>query len=495
MTEDGKKKGAAAVLEAMENLIRERHMIPPGATVLCAVSGGADSICLLHALYRLRPKLGFSLAAAHYNHKLRGADSDQDAAFTAQFTALFCGEQRLSDGSRLPAVPLVVGSGDVAAEARRRGLGLEETAREMRYAFLRRTAADLGASRIATAHNAGDNAETILFHLARGSGLRGLTGIPPVRNELIRPLLSTTRQEIEAYLAYHGLPHREDRTNADDTYSRNRIRHQVIPVLEELFPGFTARMADTAARLRADEDYLTAQAQRIAHQAASAPQAQSIPAALVGDSPDPVAARTIRLLIGRLNGGDQDCSAAHLEAAVRLCRSTSPSAQLHLPRGLIARREYQQLVLTRVQSPPPLDSAPLALPGITAAGGWRITCTPEAYGGQRQGPWEFWLDRRLVPALTLRSRQTGDRLKLPGRPRKSIKKWYIDEKIPVHLRSALPVLDLDGQAAAAPGLGPAEELLPLPGADSWHITAAREKQFGKEEIPHAGEGYSGDFIQ
>lgn len=467
------------MLDAMENLIRDRHMLSPGSTVLCAVSGGADSICLLHALYHLRSKLGFSMAAAHYNHRLRGAASDRDAAFVAQFVALCCGEQRLPDGRVLPAVPLFTGSGDVGAEARRRRLGLEETARELRYAFLRRAAEEAGADCIATAHNANDNAETILFHLARGSGLRGMTGIQPVRDGLIRPLLTTTRPEIEAYLAWHGLPHQEDHTNADDAYSRNRIRHQVVPVLEELCPGFAARMADTAMRLWADEDYLTQEAGRIARQAELFSESLTIPAALVGDAPDPVATRAVRLLIARLSGGDQNCASAHLEAVVRLCRGDDPSAQAHLPRGLTARREYNVLRLVRTPPASALVQGPLALPGETPAGNWRIACAPERYCGQRQGPWEFWLDRGLVPALTLRARRTGDMLKLAGRPRKSLKKWCIEEKIPAHLRPALPVLELDGRVAAAVGLGPEEALLPSGGAAAWHITVTVRDGQGK----------------
>ena len=190
------------MLESMEQLIRDLELLPRGRTVLCAVSGGADSICLLHALYHLRSRLGFSLAAAHYDHQLRGDASRRDAAFVAQFVELCCGAERLGDGTLLPAVPLFTGSGDVKGEAERRGTGLEETARDMRYAFLRQAAREAGADVIATAHTADDNVETILFHLARGSGLRGLTGIQPVRGDLIRPLLTTSRGEIEAYLTY-----------------------------------------------------------------------------------------------------------------------------------------------------------------------------------------------------------------------------------------------------------------------------------------------------
>lgn len=175
----------------------------------------------------------------------------------------------------------------MAAQAKTQGTGLEETARQMRYPFLRQAASRTNATLIATAHTADDNLETILFHLARGSGLRGLTGIQPVRGDLIRPMLTTTRQEIEAYLTYHGLPHVDDHTNADLAYTRNRIRHKIIPVLEDLCPGFTARVADTTALLRADEDYLTAQASALTAHAQCQTQQLSIPAALIGQQPDP----------------------------------------------------------------------------------------------------------------------------------------------------------------------------------------------------------------
>ena len=180
------------MLRQIERFIREQDLIPPGSTVLCAVSGGADSVTMLHILYRLREKLRFHLAAAHYNHQLRGAESDRDQRFVEQFVQLCCGQHRQGDGTVLPAVPLYLGSGDVAGQARLRGAGIEETARDMRYAFLRQAAGEAGADLIATAHTASDNVETILFHLARGSGLRGLGGILPKREEIIRPPVSYT---------------------------------------------------------------------------------------------------------------------------------------------------------------------------------------------------------------------------------------------------------------------------------------------------------------
>lgn len=457
------------MLKQIEAFIREQDLIPAGSTVLCAVSGGADSMCLLHILYTLRARLGFRLAAAHYNHQLRGAESDRDARFVEQFVSLCCGVHHLPDGSVLPAVPLYTGSGDVAKQAKLQGNGIEETAREMRYTFLRQAAQEAGADRIATAHTANDNVETILFHLARGSGLRGLGGIPPRREEIIRPLLTVTRQQVEDYLFRHSLPHMEDSSNSSDEYTRNRIRHQVLPVLEDIAPGFAARLADTAALLRADEAVLTDQARTLAETALPCDGGLSIDAGILASAPNPISSRALRLLLGRLWGGDQNCSAAHLSALLQLCRSESPSGELCLPHGTNARRAYERLLLVPRLGPIPLREGPLPMPGTLDCGPWRITCAQETYGGQFQSPWDFWLDQAAAPALDVRSRRTGDRLTPPGRLGKTVKKWMIEEKLPRFQREVLPVFDCGGRAAAVAGLGPDRAFASREGLSSWHI--------------------------
>lgn len=463
--------------DPMAELIREYRLIPPGSTVVCAVSGGADSIYLLHRLYRLRRSLPFTLLAAHYDHRLRGAESAQDLEFVREFVSLCCGRDRVlrRDGvwTMLPPVELRTGSGDVAGEARRSGRGVEETAREMRYAFLRDTARQTGAQLIATAHTANDNGETLLLHLARGTGLQGLCGIAPKNGALIRPLLTTSRREIEDYLRFWGLPWREDPSNREDVYARNRVRHQVVPQLEALYPGVLSRLTETALRLRRDEEYLSAQAQRGLDRVREGPDGSlSLPAEDVASLPQPLAVRAARALLARMNGGDDRCGAAHLEALAQLCCTSDPSARISLPGGLIARREYRELILTREASSP-LTAVPLSLPGLTRAGTWEILCTAEPYRGEPQRPLDFYLDRDALPCLTARARRTGDRLTLLGRPGKSLKKWYIDQKIPRSHRDQLPVLEWSGQVAGAAGLGPDAAFLPKKGAPAWHIRLNR----------------------
>ena len=445
------------MLDSMQRLIREETLFPPGCRVLCAVSGGADSVCLLHSLWQMRGRLGISVAAAHYNHQLRGAESDRDEDFVRALCA------------QLGEIPLVVERGDVAGEAQVSGRGLEETARELRYAFLRRAAAELGASVIATAHNADDNAETVLLHLIRGSGLRGLTGIPVVRGDIVRPLLTTPRDKIELYNKSYGLSWVTDSSNRDERFTRNRVRRQVLPLLDEICPGVRERLNRTAALLREDEDCLMEQAERLAGQAEGDRWEQRIPAELLREHHRAVSVRVIRILLGRLRRGNEDCSAVHLDGVLELCRGNAPSAWLPLPGGLTAGREYDMLVLSTRQPSLPLAGTALAMPGVTRTAHWTLECRRVEYRGEGQQPFRFYLSCD-AGAVTLRSRQTGDRLERPGRPGKAVKKLLIDEKIPLRIRDTLPVLEIGGHLAAVAGLGADRAYLPQMGAPCWEIT-------------------------
>ena len=411
------------MLDAVKALTTEYDMIPSGGVVLCAVSGGADSMCLLHLLSAMGAVGGFTLAAAHYNHHLRGGESDRDEQFVADWCAAH-------------AIPCHLGSGDVAGEAKRLGQGLEETARQMRYAFLRETAERVGASRIATAHNADDNAETLLLHLVRGTGLQGLTGIAPRRGNLVRPLLTTPRSEIEAYVAENAVPFVEDSTKSDTAYTRNKLRHTVMPLLRELNPRLTESMSDTIRYLRSDNDFLNAQAAMVCQNARWAEDNVVIEARFIADAPGAVAPRAARRLLEMMGDGDTDCSAAHLNAIVDLTRGDDPSAVCFLPGGLLVQRVYKDLLFTTEADPVPFEPVELhpgenPIPGT----GWTVSVSP------------------TCPRLTARPRKVGDEIALPGRGTKTIKKLFIDEKIPRRIREQIPVVADENGVLAVAGFG------------------------------------------
>ncbi len=402
-----------------EAFIRQHAMFPPGSRVLCAISGGTDSMCLLHFLSR---REDLTVAAAHYNHQLRGAESDRDETFVREIC-------------RQWDIPLTVGRGDVRAFARREKRSLEEAARTLRYTFLFQAAETECCQVIATAHNADDNAETLLLHLLRGSGLSGLTGITPTLYQLVRPFLTTSRGELEDYLAAWGLPHVEDSSNTDDSYTRNRVRHQLLPLLEELNPGFVRRLCSAIPRLREDNDLLDSLAKQLFLQAGRREEDLVIPAAAIAQAPPPVAARAVRLLLAEAAEGDWDCSAAHIGAVLSLCRGDSPSARVSLPHQLTALREYGDLVFTHSPHPEPVEEF-----------------VPRE--GDTPLPGTDWLVRLAVPpwpGLVIRSRQTGDEITLSNGHRRSLKKLFIDRKIPKALRDSFPVAaDGDGVIFAAP---------------------------------------------
>lgn len=216
--------------------VKKYNMLRMGDTVTVGLSGGADSCALLHFLLSLRQELRLTVAACHVNHQLRGEESDRDEQFVRELCDAY-------------HIPLYVLKTDVEAEARKRKIGCEQCGRELRYAFFEQTAADISADRIATAHTASDNAETVLFNLTRGSGAAGMCGIPPVRDRIIRPLIGVTREEVEQYCAIHGLSYVTDSTNLRSDYTRNKIRHQAVPVFREINPSFEAAVSGLSERM------------------------------------------------------------------------------------------------------------------------------------------------------------------------------------------------------------------------------------------------------
>lgn len=272
-------------------------------------------MCLLHWL---KSRGDVTLHAAHFDHRLRGEDSAADAAFVRDICAEW-------------GVPFHLGEGEVHPFARREGLTVEEGARRLRYSFLEETAKTLGEGTvIATAHTADDNAETLLLNLLRGTGLKGLCGIPPVRNNIVRPLLTTHRTEILDYLDRHGIPHREDATNADETYSRNKLRHRVMPVLREVNPRAVDRMGETARQLRELDASLDGEVEKAMARVRVEGDRATVSSAVVQGLSEPARPRFLQALLDALGAGRRDFGAVHLRSILDL----KPGGHLDLPSGV-----------------------------------------------------------------------------------------------------------------------------------------------------------------
>ena len=413
-------------------------LLPRNGLVLCAVSGGADSMYLL---CKLR-ELGYAVAVGHYNHGLRGADADRDETFVRDFCAQW-------------DILCVTEKGDVAAYAAQAHMGLEQAGRELRYAFLERTADALGAAAIATAHTADDNAETVLLHLARGAGLKGLGGITPVRGRIVRPMLDVTRREVEAYLQEKSIPHVEDESNQEDEYARNRVRHGAVPALETVDPAFVSAVGRTTWLLRQDEAFLEKLARDFL--AANAGE-NAVDAKALADAPWPVASRAVRLLAGR------ELSMGHVQAVLKAAREGGAA---DVPR-LRAACHNGRLVFG-AEDGPRLPERVLAVPGVThipeaglQAHVTQFTDWPEDV--HKSYNIFFFQCENICGSITVAGRQPGDRFRPAGRGcTKTLKQLFQEAGIPPWERDTVPVLRDERGILGVYGLGADERVCVRPG--------------------------------
>ena len=376
-----------------------QSLVIPGEQLVCAVSGGADSMALLWGAYLLKDMLGITLSAAHFNHGLRGAESDRDEAFVREFCDRF-------------DIPLFVGSGNVVAGKK----GLEAAARDARYGFF-----DTLPGKIATAHTADDNAETVLMHLVRGTGLKGLGGIAPINGRLIRPMLTITRQQVEEFLAEYHISYIEDSSNGGDAFLRNRLRHHVMPLLRQENPCIAENMSAMALRWRQDEQALMQQA-----------TFETLPDVDTLKAMHPaIRSRVLERFLKE--NGVKEPEAQHIALAEELVFSGKPSARAQFPGGVTLTRNYQSLqVLTRL---PELLETELPEEGCVQIPGYRIVVQPAQKILNTEAVFTVIPKGKLV----VRCRHSADKIRLPGGT-KSVKKLFIDRKIPAHQRLQIPVI-------------------------------------------------------
>ena len=387
------------MLNKLLPFLREQEMLQPGDTLVCAVSGGADSVAMLFAFYLLKEKLDITLEAAHFNHHLRGEESDADEAFVRQLCDRY-------------DIPLHLGGGAISPGKK----GLEAAARDARYGFLRGL-----PGKIATAHTADDNAETILMHLIRGTGLKGLGGITPVHGKVIRPMLRITRRDVENFLQEWCLSHMEDSSNGTDAFLRNRIRHHVMPLLIQENLKIAENLSQMALRLRLDEEFLSGEADY-----ETLPPVETLKAM-------PKALRNRVLERFLTESGVKEPEDSHITLAESLLFSRKPSAKASFPGGVTIAREYDALVcLPPAQT---LEETVLPCPGEVFLPGLRVTCKPAS--GNLNTPDAFTVCP--LGEIRLRARNSGDTIRLSGGS-KSLKKLFIDRKIPAAQRQQIPVV-------------------------------------------------------
>ncbi len=418
----------------------------PAGRILCAVSGGLDSMCLL----QLCLEQGRETVCAHFDHGLRPGSAGEQA-----FVASWCRERQ---------IPFVPGRWEQPDPA-----GGEDAARRARYAFLERARQAQDCRWIATAHNADDQAETMLLQLCRGAGSRGLSGIPPRAGHILRPLLGVSRAELEQYAARRGLAHVEDESNAEDAYARNRLRHHVLPVLKTVNPAFLTHFSACGDRLREDDDCLYGLAADFLRQ-----HPDALPAAALLALHPAVRGRVYRLAAGR------GLQYVHVAALDRLCQSAN-GKRIEIPGGVVWR-EGGCLRFSRQKLPASWAAMPLqeGLWVVQPETGWKIFCekvsqVPEIHNSFNTF---YFSCESICGKMFLRPRSGGERLCLPGRGcTKSLKKLLAEAAVPVAERAFWPVLtDKDHRVLAAPGIGPESAFLARGGQPAVRVTWERNKE-------------------
>lgn len=417
------------MLQRLEQCLRHDVSLPSQATVLCGVSGGADSVALLLLLQRLAVSYPFTLHAAHLDHGLRPESAD-DAAFVVALCA------RLE-------VPLSSERIDVRALSVERGEGLEAAGRFARRRFFEATAAGLGGAHIALAHHADDQAETILFRLLRGSGIGGLAGMRPRVGPYIRPLLSFSRAELRGWLQAQGEVWRDDASNLDPTFSRNRIRHQLLPELQTFNPCLEEALCRLGAQVALEEDDWRQRVEAfICQQVQAGVDGEEVPIAALQALTPALRRRVIRELLVRARGDLLRIDAVHLDLVDGLMDGARPQAEVHLPAAWVARRYDRLLFAARV---PECAEFSLQVEGPgdypLPDGSLLQVALVDAVPAD-ECPLTACFDAASVPfPLLVRAMQPGDRFQPSGmQGRKRLKDYFIDARIDHETRRRTPLL-------------------------------------------------------
>ncbi len=411
--------------------IRRNRLFAPGDRVIVALSGGADSVCLLVVLNELREVLGLELKAVHVHHGLRGEEADRDRDYARELS------EKL--GVAFSCIQV-----DAALYAREQGMSVEEAGRHLRYQIFEKERLEFSGTKIAVAHHRDDQAETILYNLFRGTGLKGLGGMRPVRDRIVRPLLSVGREEILAYLEEKGISYCEDSTNAQTDYVRNRIRSQILPEIREQVNKRAGENILHAGEMAAQADeYLEKQAEGILkargvweRDKAGTKRARGVGAKALLAEDDIIRNYVIRRMIRSVNESMKDITMTHVESAAALLFGSS-GRQVDLPCGLIAVRTPGELWIKKKKTEELVDKEKdFPLPKLD----FKVFPYKKGQEIPKNG-YTKWFDYdKIKCALSVRYRETGDYMTLAGGGKKTIKAFMIDEKIPKEEREKIPLV-------------------------------------------------------
>lgn len=458
--------------------VNQQHMLEQGEGIVAGVSGGVDSVCLLFVLRKIQETMGGSLYAAHINHGLRGAQADADE----EFVRCLCEKWH---------IPFYLKRVDLRKLAQEKKITEEEAGRLVRYEFFRQTAEETGAAKIAVGHNANDNVETLLFHLMRGSGLKGLGGISPVQGMVIRPLLCVERKEIEKFAEEWNLDFCMDATNLEDTYTRNRIRHKLLPLMEDINPEVVGAIGRAAVTCRETAEFLEAAGKDAFLKFVikdDGRQRMQIQKEAFVKLPPPVLRELLMQSLAAVSGSRKDIGRVHIEGLLGL-QASGTGKFLCLPYGVRAENRYGTLLLYKVYKEKSdkerekadkekrclagketeMYVAELALTEENSKGeivlpdGGRICYKVENYEKNMKIPknrYTKWLDCDIIKnTLHFRTRKAGDWIQVfANGGRKKLKEYLIHEKVPREERSKLILLAEGDEILWIPGYRMSEKV-------------------------------------
>ena len=419
------------IIRKIKKFIDDNALFERGDKVLVGLSGGADSVCLTHALHTLREQFGIEIYTAHVNHGIRGAEAERDMSFAKSFSeslGIICFTENLN----IPEI------------AKKNGISEETAGRIARYEFFNKTAAFSGITKIATAHNKNDNAETLLMNFMRGSTVKGMSGIPMRRGNIVRPVLCLTRNEIEDYCRENSLEYVTDSTNNETVYTRNKIRRELIPLIESVYnPNFVTTVTENAVLTSEDNAYIAKQAQNAFYDTV---KDNSADINALKSLDNAILRRVIMAMIQAAAETDEDIRSVYVCDVSNLLDKNS-GASVNLPFGITARVEYGRLVIekTPVTTSQFEYEAKTGITEIPELGKTAIINTVNA----RKKDNAIYINADIDDKITIRNRRKGDIFMPYGMSgSKKVKEYFINEKIPRDERERIPIICVNGEIAA-----------------------------------------------